>query len=368
MQRTLPPGKQGVQTVFLFEGKAALTTSGKLTAWRKKGDWTLPRPSRENLRQSSIARRDRRRHGHPEGMEMRVGYIGLGAMGGALARHFVASHQLTVLDLNVAIVAEFAQLGARPAATPADVARNADIVLLCLPRSSDVEKVIFAAGGLVEGLAPGAIVVDQTSGIPGETRRFAARLAERGVALFDAPVSGAMATAIAGTISIIASGPKDAFARALPILKTMSPNVYHCGERVGNGQAMKTVNNMMNVDCRLATLEIAALGRKLGLSLAVMIDALNATTGRNFTTTGMLPAMLEGRATTKFALALQLKDMNQALALGLDTGVPMPVSGVARGLFQFGRNTLGDDAQIEDMFRLVETMAATSLVPRATDH
>ena len=119
---------------------------------------------------------------------MRVGYIGLGAMGGALARHLVGKYTLTVLDLNSAIVASFEALGARSARSSKELARQCDVVLMCLPRSSDVERVLFGPDGLAEGLSAGAIVIDQTSGIPDETRGFAQRLAERGVSMMDAPV------------------------------------------------------------------------------------------------------------------------------------------------------------------------------------
>lgn len=295
---------------------------------------------------------------------MRVGYIGLGAMGGALARHLVDKHTLSVLDLNKAAVAEFEKLGAQPALSATEMGRTCDVVVLCLPRSADVEKVIFGDNGLAAGLSAGKVVVDQTSGVPGETREFARRLAERGVSMFDAPVSGPMATAVAGTISIMASGPADAVDRALPVLNAISKNVFRCGERVGSGQTIKAINNMMNVGCRLAALEAVAMGRKQGLSLETMIEALNASTARNHTTRGLLPAMLEGRQTVKFFLALQVKDMNQALALGEDRDVCMPMATLCRGLLQIGLNALGRDAQLEQIIGVVESMAGTRFVDR----
>ncbi len=294
---------------------------------------------------------------------MKVGYIGLGAMGGALARHLVCKHELAVLDLNPAVLAAFEQLGARIASSPKDLARDCEVMLLCLPRSSDVERVLFGADGLAEGLSTGTIVIDQTSGVPEMTRGFASRLADQGVTLLDAPVSGAMAMAIAGKVSIIASGPRAAFDRVEPLLTGISPNVYYCGERVGNGQTMKAVNNMMNAACRLATLEAVAMGRKAGLALETMIEALNHTTARNFTTQGMLVAIAEGRQSTRFGLALQVKDANQALSMGQDMGVPMPVSQAARSLLQIGLNTLGPQAQLEQMIGIVESMAGVRLAP-----
>lgn len=296
---------------------------------------------------------------------MQVGYIGLGAMGGALARHLVGKFNVTVLDLNSELVADFVRQGASAAGSAAELARRCDVIFLCLPRSSDVRKVIFGPGGLAEGLSGGEVVIDQTSGAPAETREFAERLARQGVAMMDAPVSGAMAVAIAGKVSIIASGPMATYEKVLPVLKTISPNVFHCGEGIGNGQAIKAVNNMMNVGCRLATLEIVALGCKMGLPLELMIQAINHTTARNFTSRGMLPAIAEGRQSTNFALALQVKDANQAIGLGTQRGVPMPIGNTARGLLQIGLNTLGVNPQLEDMIRLIESMAGVRLAPQA---
>ncbi|MCW5666257.1 MAG: NAD(P)-dependent oxidoreductase [Piscinibacter sp.] len=290
---------------------------------------------------------------------MRVGYVGLGAMGGALASHLVRKHALGVLDLNPAVVASFVERGARAAENGADLARRSEVVLLCLPRSADVRNALFGPNGLAEGLLPGSVVIDQTSGLPSETREFARLLQARGVTLLDAPVSGAMATAVAGTVSIIASGERAAFERVRPLLTDMSPNLFYVGETVGNGQTMKAVNNMMNASCRLATLELVALGRKSGLSLETMIEALNATTARNFTTQGMLPAIAQGRQSTKFGLALQVKDVNQAVAMGGERGVTMPLCSLAAGMLQIGLNTLGPGSQLEQMIGVVEGMAAT---------
>jgi 3-hydroxyisobutyrate dehydrogenase len=293
---------------------------------------------------------------------MKIGYVGLGAMGGALASHLVNKHTLTVLDLNRDAVASLVQRGAQSADSGTELGRRCEVVLLCLPRSSDVRHVLFGPDGVAEGLAPGAVVVDQTSGQPAETREFARMLEARGVKLLDAPVSGAMATAIAGTVSIIGSGDRASFDRVRPILADISPNVFYVGETVGNGQTLKAVNNMLNCGCRLATLELVAMGRKFGLSLETLIAALNATTATNFTTRGMLPAIAEGRQSTKFRLALQVKDAYQAVGMGTEQGVTMPLCNLAAGMLQVGLNSLGEDAQLEQIIGVVESMAATRLV------
>lgn len=283
-------------------------------------------------------------------------------MGGALASHLVNKHSLTVLDLNRDAVAALVQRGAQAASSGADLARRCELVILCLPRSSDVRQVLFGPNGVAEGLAPGTVVVDQTSGQPAETREFARTLEAHGVKLLDAPVSGAMATAIAGTVSIIGSGDREAYDRVRPVLTDISPNVFYVGETVGNGQTLKAVNNMLNSGCRLATLELVAMGRKFGLSLETMIAALNATTATNFTTRGMLPAIAEGRQSTKFRLALQVKDAYQAVGMGAEQGVTMPLCSLAAGMLQVGLNTLGQDAQLEQIIGVVESMAATRFV------
>jgi 3-hydroxyisobutyrate dehydrogenase len=286
-------------------------------------------------------------------------------MGGALARHLVGKHELIVLDRNPVVLATFESLGARVASNPAELGRLCDVVLLCLPRSSDVGEVLFGIDGLTEGLAPGTIVIDQTSGVPEVTQGFAQRLALAGVDMLDAPVSGAMAMAIAGKVSIIVSGPRKVFEKVRPLFENISPNVFYCGDRVGNGQTMKSVNNMLNAGCRLATLELVALGRKAGLDLVAMTEAINHSTARNFTSQGMLIAIAEGRQSTKFGLGLQIKDANQAIELGIGRGVPMPVSTAVRALLQIGLSSLGEGAQLEQMIGVIENMAGVRFVDPA---
>ncbi|QDL38588.1 NAD(P)-dependent oxidoreductase [Rhodoferax sediminis] len=292
---------------------------------------------------------------------MRIGYIGLGAMGSALARRLLAGHELRVWDLNPAAMSAFAQLGAMAAACAAEVARDSDIVMLCLPRSADVRQVIFGAGGLANELAAGQLVIDQTSGTPQETATIADELAVRGVAMVDAPVSGNPEVVAAGRGTIMVSGTDAACERALPVLRELAAHVLRCGSRLGDAQAMKLVNNTINAGCRLATLEAAALGRKLGLSLAAITEMLNRGAARNRTTQVMLPALAEGKAASNFALALMLKDLNQSTTLGRELGVPMPLAGLVRGLHQVGVNTLGDRAQLDQVAQLMETMASTKV-------
>ena len=298
---------------------------------------------------------------------MKLGYIGLGALGSVFVQRLVAQHPVMIWDRDPAAIARCAAFGGTPAGSAADLAHNCDTVLICLPRSADVHQLIFGAGGLAEALAPGTLVIDQTSGIPAETQATALRLRQRGVDMVDAAVSGSPPIVVHGGATLMMSGPEQALERARPVLEMQTAKIHRCGDNVGDGQAMKMVNNALNGGCRVGTLEVVALGRKMGLSLHHMSDTLNAGAGANQTTDRMLPALVEGKQSTDFALSLMAKDLSQAVALGIEFGVPMPVSATVRGLLQIGVNTLGPAARLEDIVGLIETMAATRLAEPETD-
>lgn len=290
-------------------------------------------------------------------MTEKIGYIGLGAMGGALSAHLIGAHELTVFDRNKAAVEAMAAKGARAAPSAAELARHCDVVLLCLPRSSDVHEVLFGPDGIAEALMPGTLLIDQTSGVPLVTMQIAEKLSGLGVEMVDAPVSGGIPAAQSGRVTVIASGPDTAWARAEPVLNRMTSKVYRCSDRVGDGQALKLVNNAIGGGYRMATLELVALARKAGLGLAGTVAAINAGPAANFTSTNMLAGLVEGRSTTDFALLLMIKDLNQALALGAATGSAMPVTSAARSLMQMGCHLFGDGAKLDDVIPLIERLS-----------
>ena len=289
---------------------------------------------------------------------MELGYVGLGAMGGALARRLMLSHKLRVLDLRREAVENFTENGAIPTQDGASLARESDIILLCLPRSADVREAIFGSGGIAEGLSPGKIVVDQTTGDPDETRAMAAELAEMGVAMLDAPVSGGPGGADAGTIAIMVGGPTETFGIVRPYFESISPNVAHCGG-IGNGHVVKLVNNTIAACNRLGMLEAVAMGRKYGLSLETMNEVINKSSGRSGATERVLPAMIEGTFSSNFALGLMLKDVSLATQLGVKCGAPMFLHGVVRGLLQNGLHRCGADVNLDEMVSVIEGMADT---------
>nr|WP_315592792.1 NAD-binding protein [uncultured Cupriavidus sp.] len=295
---------------------------------------------------------------------MKVGYVGLGALGGELARRFVGKHELYVWDLNPQATETFRGLGAKVATSAADLGKQCDAVIVCLPRSADVLQLVSGPDGLAAGLSAGKLVIDQTSGIPAETRKIAALLAEIGVQMMDAAVSASPQIVASGSATLMVAGPDDLYDKALPLLETMAGTIYRCGSRIGDGQAMKMVNNAMNGACRMGMLEIVAMGIKAGLPLERITTEVNESRlGRSQVTEKMLPALVEGRASTRFGLPLMLKDITQAMMLGMEVGVPMPITSVVRGLLQVGVNTLGNGSQLEDMVGVIGKMAGTGIAP-----
>ena len=292
---------------------------------------------------------------------LKVGYVGLGAMGSSLSKHLVRSYDLTVFDRNPAAVEALVAQGAKAARSGAELARSCDVVVLCLPRTSDVNDALFGENGLADGLSHGKLVIDQTSGIPRETAAIAEKLASLGVAMVDAPVSGGIPAAQNRKVTVIASGSDVAWATAEPVLLTMTNSVFRCSTRVGDGQALKLVNNAIGAGYRMATLELVALGRKMGLGLPRLVQALNDGEGANFTTRHMLVGLVEGRSTTNFALALMIKDLNAALSLGAETTSPMPMTTGARGLMQMGLNLFGKNSVLDDVIPLIEKLSGVKL-------
>lgn len=285
---------------------------------------------------------------------MKVGYIGLGAMGRALARHLAGPYDLLVWDLNPAAIMELESVGAIGAASLAEMGEQCEAVILCLPKSSNVEQALFGESGIADHLARGSVVVDQTSGIPDTTRKFAERLAQRGVSLIDAPVAGGVPSAVAGQITIMASGPTPAFEQVQHVLATISSKVFHCSERVGDGQASKAINNLINTGYRMASLELLGLARHMGCSAAALTERFNGGPARSFVTQRLLPAIVEGRSSADFALGLMVKDVNQAADFALATHVPMPISDAARGLMNLALRLLGPDSRLDDLVPFME--------------
>ncbi len=297
---------------------------------------------------------------------MQVGYLGLGVMGGALARRLQLSRPLVVFDLNPTAVADLVGRGAEAVATPADLARRCDVIFLCLPTSAHVRTAIFGTEGLIEGLKPGTILVDQTTGDPNATRDMARSLAARGVDLVDAPVSGGAMGAEAGTIAIMLGASDPQRDRLAPIFADISPNLFHAGE-VGNGQVIKLVNNLISHCQRLLTQEGMALAVKNGVDPDRAVDILTAGGARNAYMERILrPRVLKGQLKVGFTLGLAEKDVKLACDLGQDSGVPMAFGALASAMYAEMVEQMGYAAEVESSGLITEARAHTHYIPQ--DH
>jgi 3-hydroxyisobutyrate dehydrogenase len=292
---------------------------------------------------------------------MEVGYVGLGSMGGAIARRMRVNQQpLRVFDLVPARVSALAEAGAVPAQNLRALASASDMVCLCLPSSVEVKAAIFGEDGLAAGLKPGALVVDMTTGDPLATKAMAKELAERGVEMIDAPVSGGPTGAAAGTLAIMVGGTAAQFAKVKPVFEKVSPNVIHVGE-LGAGQTTKLVNNLLMAGCRAMTFEVMTLAVKNGLDPKICAAVLQKSSGRNGTTERFLPDLIDGKFPNSFSIGLMHKDVRLANQLAQDTGVPMLLGRLVQELHLHCLNTHGPNADSNMLIRDFEAFSGTRI-------
>ncbi len=294
---------------------------------------------------------------------MRVGFVGLGNMGGPLARRLLGKVDLTVFDRDRARVDAFAAEGATAAAGAHQVAQASEVVLTCLPSSKEVREAVLGQGGLAKGLAPGALIADMTTGDPAATRDMAAALAPRGIALIDAPVSGGPRGAREGTIAIMVGGTGEQFARARQVLDHISVNVVHAGD-LGAGHAIKAGNNLLNLICRMATFEVVSMLVKDGVDPARAVDIIQKSSGRNYATEITLPDnILSGRMLQGFTTGLMRKDSGVALDIANAHGLEMPLAHLARELLERTIAEHGTDADMSAVALSYEQVTGARIRP-----
>ncbi|WP_323032516.1 NAD(P)-dependent oxidoreductase [Paracoccus sp. (in: a-proteobacteria)] len=190
---------------------------------------------------------------------MAFGYIGVGNMGGAVARRIQRVEPLVVYDLSAEALARMADAGATVAGSVSELAQACDVIFLCLPTSDHVRGVLFDEGGLAASARPGTLIIDQTSGDPTATREMASILAETGIEMVDAPLSGGLKGAEEGTVAIMVGGSEAQFARIHPLLEAIGPNVFHAGP-LGAGNAVKLANDLVSAAHRLISFRGAGIG------------------------------------------------------------------------------------------------------------
>ncbi|MGI6872176.1 NAD(P)-dependent oxidoreductase [Amycolatopsis sp. 3B14] len=275
-----------------------------------------------------------------------VTFVGLGTMGQPMVRNLARSVPVSVFDANPdAVQAAARNDGVTALAGLAD-GSGADVVILMLPSSAVVERVLGDpndAGSFAGRLRPGTLVVDMGSSVPRVTQELATRLREREVAMVDAPVSGGPRKAATAELTIMAGGRAEDYERALPLLRAMGTSVTHVGP-VGSAHALKALNNLLSAIGLVGALEVLTVGTKFGLDPRTMLDVINSSTGRNQSTEVKIgPEVLDGRFQVGFSLPLTVKDITTALDLSTSLGLSPEVSRACVRFCQAALAGLGEE-------------------------
>jgi 3-hydroxyisobutyrate dehydrogenase len=285
----------------------------------------------------------------------RIGFVGLGQMGLPMARNLAsAGYQLVLHDASPAALAR-----ARDE-TGGEVARDAfadcPAVITMLPDGSAVRAVLLDAR-----LAAGTVAIDMSSSSPIGTRELGVRLAERGIALVDAPVSGGARKAADATLSIMAGGDPQTIARCRPLLESMGKQIFLVG-LLGSGHAMKALNNYVSAAGLVAAIEAVLAGQRFGLEAKIIVDVLNASTGMNNSTKNKLHQyILSRRFDAGFSLGLMLKDLRTAMEIAHATGSPVPLGEACLELWTEARDELGAGADHTEIALYWEKLAEMEL-------
>jgi 3-hydroxyisobutyrate dehydrogenase-like beta-hydroxyacid dehydrogenase len=280
-----------------------------------------------------------------------AGFIGVGRMGSGMAsRLLAAGHEVTVYDPQPAAVQALVAKGARAAASVAEVAAAAPILMASLPGPA----VVRATAEQVSGIAGLQVFIDLSTSGPGAAQAVAALLTPRGIASIDAPVSGGVTGAANGKLTLMASGPLAAIERVRPLLECFG-KLFVVGERPGLGQTVKLANNLMSAASLAIASEAMAMGVKAGVDPKVMLDIINASSGRNSATQDKIPKhVLNRKFDFGFANALSFKDVRLCLDEAEALGVPMVVGAAVRQMLSITHNVCGPDADVTDMVRVLE--------------
>jgi len=289
-------------------------------------------------------------------MSKNVGFIGLGAMGKPMALNLLkAGYALTVHNRSRAAVDELAREGALAASSSAEVAATSGVVITMVPDSPDVQDVVLGEAGVLEGAKPGTVVIDMSTISPLVAQEIAAKARAVGVSFLDAPVSGGVTGAAAGTLSIMVGGDSAAFERALPVLQALGKTITHMGPS-GSGQTTKLCNQVICVVNILGVAEAIALGRKAGLDMDKLMQAVSGGSASSWTLTNVGPKMINRDWTPGFRIDLQQKDLRLVEEFAQSLNMPILGTALVRQLFRVvqaeGRGADGIQAMITALEKL----------------
>jgi 3-hydroxyisobutyrate dehydrogenase len=265
----------------------------------------------------------------------KIGFIGLGVMGMRMATRLVKSgFDLVVYDIDKAPMRALSKAGAGTGKSVQAVAETSTCLITMLPSPAATREVIIGKNGAIFGLRPGSVFIDMSTSNPMLTKELAKRLRPKKIRMLDAPVSGGMEGAEKGTLSIMVGGEKSVLRRVEDIFKSLGTNVYHVGP-VGAGHTIKLINNMLFALIMAATAEAFAFGRKSGIDPGTLREVINSSTGRSFVSDVKLrDFVIPNNFSPGFAVDLQIKDLDLALQLGKDLGIPLVLGSVVRQAYQ----------------------------------
>ena len=287
----------------------------------------------------------------------RVAFLGLGTMGAAMAANLArAGFAVTAWNRTPGRGAELADLGIAPADLPADAVTGVGIAVICVSDTPDVEAVLFGPDGVVAGAAPGTLVIDCSTIAPSGSWDFAARLAERGIRLVDAPVSGGSEGAKNATLTIFVGGDAADVERARPVLSALGRTITHVGP-IGAGQAVKAVNQVILAGTYLGVAEGIVLAIKAGLDVEQVVGALGGGAAQSWVLANRSGRMIDDDYPLGFKVALHRKDLAIALDLAAQVGAVLPVSALAA---QLETGLIAGGHADDDMSALARSIRALS--------
>ena len=291
-------------------------------------------------------------------MPERLGFIGMGIMGSAMASRLLeARYPLTIHSRTRAKASRLIARGAKFVESSAAVASESDIVFICVTDTPDVEAVIRGSDGLAARARGGLIVVDHSTISPGCTRELAEELSKQGVKMLDAPVSGGDVGAKNGTLSIMVGGEMEAFNRVEPLLRIMGSTITYCGPS-GCGQLTKLVNQILVSITNLAVCEALVFARKNGLDLEKTIGALSAGAAGSWQLSNLGPRMVAGDFRPGFMINLQQKDLRLVLRCAEDSNTSLPAASLVHQLFTAAQAAGHGRDGTQALFTVVEKLAS----------
>ncbi len=288
---------------------------------------------------------------------MKVGFVGLGTMGGAMAANAArAGFEVLAWNRTSGRAAELGELGVRLAISPAALAAQSEIAITMVSDSPDVEAVLFGPDGVATGASAGTLVVDMSTISPSATRDFAARLATHGVSMLDAPVSGGSEGARKGTLSIFVGGDAADLERARPVLASLGTTITHVGP-IGAGQAVKAVNQVILAGTYLGVAEGVVLAIKAGLEVEQVVAALSGGAAQSWVLTNRSGRMLANEYPLGFKVALHRKDLGIALGMARELGASLPISALCEAI---EAGLIGQGHADDDMSAVARSIRALS--------